>query len=431
MQHLLKKLIISLLFAFLLSGCEFTPPGGENTLKFNIVFEDAKGLTVGTPLVFQGVVIGDVTGITLMPVQAEEIDAPCKLTQTMIEKLSRPQVACISIAVDESNRNLVHTDSDFMLQDARLVSVTAEKQVEMTVWDSESPTLADHSTVLGSDNLLDLYWKRVERWEQGLALGELSISTDIGVDGTVKRAYTLATAQYLPVEAILDGLLPVGEAGWESSRPEQSDVKLLKAVRVFPSAAGVISKNSNVSIEANETMFGGEYIYTETFQPGQFRGNQDLISVFEWRQLITDWYDRILANQEDTPGILWEAIVTLIDQFETGVSTVLPLNRIGTVVTVTMPGEVVTAESNATFVAGNQASWILTVEDLNQGFEARSVARRGFFSSATNGAVHPGWIVGGIVILIVSGSIGTYFWHLKRQADISIQRELDEVNWDE
>ena len=114
-------------------------PNEDKALLFHIVFYDAQGITVGSPLVFKGATIGDVTNVMLTSAQTSEPTAPCELDRVSAGTLDKSQVACVSVRIGEENRGLVRTDSEFRIRRSALVSIPDEKHIETAIWDSDSP----------------------------------------------------------------------------------------------------------------------------------------------------------------------------------------------------------------------------------------------------------------------------------------------------
>ena len=118
--------------------------------------------------------------------------------------------------------------------------------------------------------MVDFYWRQLQKMgNRSLILGELSVRTEFDAHGPVTRTYLLETSRYLPMEMLLEGLLPA-EIGWEVTRPTHEDTKILRVARAFPSPQSVSDLRSEIGYDAQTSLVGAEYRYTETFPAGQF-----------------------------------------------------------------------------------------------------------------------------------------------------------------
>jgi len=411
--RLIRHSLFVFIVVMLISGCQSGLLSSGKGRAFHLVFEDAQGITAGTPLVYQGVTIGDVTDVKLITPQSVEPTAPCQLDAAQLKQIPRAQVACVSVLVSPANQHLVKTKSDFVIRRSALLSLPDQKHIQMTVWDSASPVLPANTTVVGCKNMLDFYWRQLKQMgNRGLVLGEMSIHTEFDATGPVTRTYLLETSRYLPTEMLLEGLLPT-EVGWEVTRPEQEEAKILHIVRAFPSPQSVSDVRSQIAFTSQQSLFGAEYQYAETFVAGQFAADYRTISGEEWKTTLTDWYNHLSAGEEDLGNVIGDIFGTVLGQLR---AYATPLSRVPVVITVRLPANIVAQESNAHFVTGDQASWIVSVEDLNQGFVARAIARKGS-AGATGKGMPAGVTAGGIVLLMGGIAVGIWLWQKKRASD--------------
>ena len=85
--RLIRHSLFVCLVVMLVSGCQSGLLSSGKGRAFHLVFEDAQGITAGTPLVYQGVTIGDVTAVKLITPQSAEPTAPCQLDAAQLKQV--------------------------------------------------------------------------------------------------------------------------------------------------------------------------------------------------------------------------------------------------------------------------------------------------------------------------------------------------------
>ena len=126
---------------------------------------------------------------------------------------------------------------------------------------------------------------------------------------------------------------------------------------------------------------------------------------------------RLSEGEEDLGYVIGDIFGTVLRHLR---ASVTPLSRVPVLLTVSLPANIVVQESNAHVIVGNQATWIVSAEDLNRGFVAHAVARRGILGGSGNRSgitLPPGITVGLAVLLTVGSAGGIWAWQEKQKAD--------------
>jgi hypothetical protein len=126
-------------------------------------------------------------------------------------------------------------------------------------------------------------------------------------------------------------------------------------------------------------------------------------------------------GQEDPMGLGVEIINQFFQQLKVYLT---PFSRVTATITIKMPGQIDQTQSNAHFVVGNTASWIVSVDDLNRGFQAKAVACDGWClggeggsSEGGGGASDPWGVLAGILGLMAAGGGGWWVWRKMQAAN--------------
>jgi len=444
---------IYLFFAILLSLVSCTPSNlvdrFNSSPNFYLLFEDAQGLTIDTPVMYQGVTIGKVTEVAFVQRSVDPTSKNCQLTPDSVEQFSATEVVCITIQVEAEHTNLIREKSDFSVDN------TNGLKLLMATSDVSSPNLPPGTTIVVGTNDL---WGQIEQTIQGLfgdvgwdemaeiisnpekmaelaqtimgqlQFWQLTLTTKIEPNGQVTRTYILESPTYLPLEKILPKLVPVE---WQPVASEKDGLHFWQASRTFPLLTAVTSHNSTVTITQTNSILSQEFVYTESWYSNQIVNkelsiNDALVKIGDMKSAIEEC-SQILATGLNPASLKLAGACLVILKTLNEIPDYFPLSLVKVHIIVDMPGTIMTDKTQPPVAAiDQQLRWDLTLEELNHGFQVQATSQTNVISGTVGGSSLI-WLVLSLLALlgIGGGVIYLVYLYLNRRVPYSNNHEDD------
>ncbi len=361
-------------------------------LAFDVIFDDAAGLSPGDPLVYRGLVIGEVVGA----------------------RIGDGSKAVISVRVDDDYSDKLRTSATFCIEQTTL-STESNRQLRVEVWNQAAPLIREGEQLAGAHSGVSCWLQDAGGFvQQKFRLGELSISTVVVDPGTTSREFVLDRGLWIPTEWGLRNLLPREDRGWEYEEVRKAQSFQLRARMDATTPAQLSWDNSTVSFFREESFFAVEYEWQEDFQGGRFAiaAPAEGPDATGPGDAVFDLLCPLLPDPEDCAQIksawrsLWEPLARRISE-----ERIVPLDRIPARITLTMPGTIDERWTNTQLIAGGTAAWEVTTADLDEGLVIHARSRRLRLDRIA--------IVAGATVLLAGTVTGIVVWRREHKHEPS------------
>ncbi len=339
-------------------------------MAFSVDFKDIKGLTQGSPLYWNGLEIGRVTGIG--PFQPA-------------------QPGCVDLLADRKYQDDLHVDSVFQV----IAAPVAGGKYPGDPSGSGEPCQHCHprgTVFTGANNPTEAYlqaakYAGTDAADKFLRLGDLRVGSTFQ-PGAIERTFVLETGLLIPAGTLYAGILPDGE-GWqrEGSNTERSNIIRVKALP--PVAGAQWSLTETRFIEEKHFLWIDYYYEEEVIAAEAFPLDAvDMASLTECLSDPIGCLGELFSSSPKKEDIL---------KWLEGAGR-LPAQALQVQMSVKMPGTIV--ETTAPEHRGATATWTLAGNELTRGFTMSAHSRMPNW--LTVGILGGVILVGLILLLVIS-----------------------------
>ncbi|HNZ00577.1 MAG TPA: MCE family protein [Anaerolineaceae bacterium] len=342
-------------------------------LAFSVDFKDIKGLTQGSPLYWNGLEIGRVTGI-----------GPS----------SQPSLVRVDLVADRKYQDDLHVDSVFQVIAAPVAGGKYPLAIQVEVVNPASTAIPRGTVFTGANNPTEAYlqaakYAGTDAADKFLRLGDLRVESTFQ-PGAIERTFVLETGLLIPAGTLYAGILPDGE-GWQREESNTERSNIIRVEGTSPTVAGAQWSLTETRFIEEKHFLWIDYYYEE--------------EVIAAEAFPLDAVDMASLTEclSDPIGCLGEIVQLITQKGEDILKWLegagrLPAQALQVQMSVKMPGTIV--ETTAPEHRGATATWTLAGNELTRGFTMSAHSRMPNW--LTVGILGGVILVGLILLLVIS-----------------------------